>query len=277
VRFGTSSFSSGDWVGNFYPRGTAPAEFLRLYAQRFDTVEVDSTYYAVPAARTIEGWVEKTPDHFLISAKFPRSIVHGGEGARPDGLVVLDPDKAYKERDRFLTSMERLGSRCGPLVLQFPYFARDVFGSRDAFFERLDRFMEDLPASFRYGIEIRNRAWLVPDFLSLCTRHRAAAVLVDQAWMPHPDELGALDPVTTDFGYVRLLGDRGEIEALTTRWDREVIDRGERLQRWANYLARLASRGLPLLVYVNNHYAGHAPTTVERLVELYEMARAPRA
>src|SRR5204862_5938110 len=84
VRFGTSSFSSGDWVETFYPPGTLPRDFLRFYATEFDTVEVDSTYYAVPAPRVVDGWAEKTPDSFLLSAKFPRSVVHGGEEARPD-------------------------------------------------------------------------------------------------------------------------------------------------------------------------------------------------
>src|SRR5206468_3839445 len=76
VRFGTSSFSSEDWVGPFYPPGTAPGDFLRHYAHAFDTVEVDATYYAVPSARTVDGWVAKTPEGFLLAAKFPRSIVH---------------------------------------------------------------------------------------------------------------------------------------------------------------------------------------------------------
>jgi hypothetical protein len=61
VRFGTSSFTAPGWVGAFYPEGTRPADFLRCYAREFDTVEVDATYYAVPSARTVDGWAEKTP------------------------------------------------------------------------------------------------------------------------------------------------------------------------------------------------------------------------
>ena len=133
----------------------------------------------------------------------------------------------------------------------------------------LDAFMADLPCDFRYGIEIRNRNWLGPDFTALCKKHRAAMVLVDQAWMPHMDELDPeIEPVTTDFAYIRLLGDRREIEAVTKSWSREVLDRGDRLARWASCIAELGRRGVPALVYVNNHYAGHAPTTVERLRKL---------
>ena len=111
VRFGCSSFSSEDWVGPFYPAGTRPGEFLRLYAEHFDTVEVDATYYAVPRASVVDGWKAKTPEGFLLSAKFPRSIVHGGEGPMPDGDTVLLPDATYDERDRFLEVMSRLGTR----------------------------------------------------------------------------------------------------------------------------------------------------------------------
>jgi uncharacterized protein YecE (DUF72 family) len=276
VRFGTSSFSSEDWVGPFYPPGTAPRDFLRLYANEFDTVEVDSTYYAIPAPRVVDGWAEKTPDSFLLCAKFPRSIVHGGaegggpEGARPDPSRVLTLDAIGAERDRFLEVMSRLGPRCGPLVLQFPYFNREAFPSAGPFLERLDRFLAELPPTFSYGVEVRNKAWVGRPLRDLLAARGVAMVLVDQAWMPHGDEVEArMDPVTAPFCYVRLLGDRAEIEKVTKTWEREVIDRSGRLERWARFLARMSARGVRTLVYVNNHYAGHAPTTTRRLRDLF--------
>ena len=270
-RFGTSSFSSEDWVGPFYPPGTRPADFLRLYAQEFDTVEIDATYYAIPSARTVDGWVEKTPEGFLLSAKFPRSIVHGGEAERPDPARILALDVGAPDRDKFLEVIRRLGSRLGPLVLQFPYFNKDAFPSVGPFLERLDAFLGALPSDLRYGVEVRNKAWVGEPLRAVCARHRAALVLVDQAWMPHGDEVAAkMDPVTADVAYVRLLGDRAAIEKLTKTWDREVIDHADRLARWAKFLATLSRRGVKSLVYVNNHYAGHAPTTVRRLKALYE-------
>jgi uncharacterized protein YecE (DUF72 family) len=271
IRFGTSSFSSTDWIGRFYPASTPASGFLRYYATVFDTVEIDASYYAIPSPRTADGWFQKTPEHFLISAKFPRSIVHGGRGARPDSDRVLKPDLTYPERDRFLEVMTRLGNRCGPLLLQFPYFSRQVFATADCFWERLDRFLEDLPSGFRYAVEIRNRSWLTESFAELCRRHAVAMVLVDHAWMPHADELARrLDPVTTDYAYVRLLGDRREIEAVTTKWNKEVLDRRERLERWADFLVRMLDRQIATLVYINNHYAGHAPATARRLRQLYQ-------
>jgi uncharacterized protein YecE (DUF72 family) len=275
VRFGCSSFSSEDWVGPFYPKGTPPRDFLRVYAARFDTVEIDATYYAVPRASMVDGWRDKTPEGFLICAKFPRTIVHGGKGPTPDANVVLQPEATYDERDAFLESISRLGDRLGTLVLQFPYFTKKLFADEREFFDRLDRFLLDLPPEFHYAVEVRNRNWLSPDLAHICRRHDVSLVLVDQAWMPHGDEVvDRFDPVTSQPVYVRLLGDRKEIEAITRTWDTEVMDRRERLRRWAHFLVRLQKRGVSTLVYVNNHYAGHAPTTVQRLQEMYQAALA---
>lgn len=279
VRWGTSSFSSPDWVGPFYPPGTPAGAMLARYATVFDTVEVDSTWYALPSVRMVEGWAAKTPESFLLSAKFPRRIVHGGEGAVPDARLVLEPDSTYDVRDTFLERMRRLGPRLGPLVLQFPFFNRDAFPSAGPFLERLDRFLHDLPREgFTFGVEVRNKAWVTPALRDVLARHATILVLVDQAWMPHGDEVEQRwDPVTGPLAYVRLLGDRNAIEKITTTWGKEVLDPAERLGRWAALLVRLMDRGVRSLVYVNNHYAGHAPTTVRRLRDLFlAAAEAPR-
>jgi uncharacterized protein YecE (DUF72 family) len=270
VRFGTSSFSWEDWVGPFYPVGMKPGDFLRYYATQFDTVEVDATYYAIPAPRTVEGWAAKTPAYFTLAAKFPREIVHGGEGAKPDPARLLDPQTTYAARDEFLDVMSRLGAKLGPLVLQFPFFSRAAFATPEPFFDKLDRFLSDLPAGL-YAVEVRNPDWLARPLVDLCRKHGAGLVLVDQEWMPHGDRVERrFDPVSADFAYVRLLGDRKEIEAITTTWEREVIDRERSLERWAALLARLALRGISTYVFVNNHYAGHAPATVRRLQALFQ-------
>ncbi|MCA9315964.1 MAG: DUF72 domain-containing protein [Planctomycetes bacterium] len=272
VRLGTSSFSSKDWVGAFYPVGTPPGAFLELYAQQLDAVEVDSTYYGLPRPSVVDGWARKTPEGFLLTAKFPRSIVHGGQGAKPDGRLVLAPDATYEDRDQFLATMRRLGPRLGPLVLQFPYFNRQVFPSAGPFLERLDTFLADLPRDgLRYAVEVRNKSWVTQKLLDILARHDVSFVLVDQAWMPLGDELAeAFDVVTAPPVYIRLLGDRNAIEAITKTWDKEVIDHADRLERWAQLVVSFMKRGIKSLVFVNNHYAGHAPTTVRRLKSAIE-------
>ncbi|MBU1317568.1 MAG: DUF72 domain-containing protein [candidate division Zixibacteria bacterium] len=69
IRFGTSSFSSKDWVGPFYKPGTSASDFLRQYSNELDTVEIDSTYYSIPSEDAVKGWIEKIPEKFVLSAK----------------------------------------------------------------------------------------------------------------------------------------------------------------------------------------------------------------
>jgi uncharacterized protein YecE (DUF72 family) len=229
-------------------------------------VEIDASYYGVPVPRTVAAWAERTPESFLISAKFPREIVHGGEDRHPDPSRILDPDLTYAVRDEFLRVMAGLGPRLGPLVLQFPFFGSRAFPEPGVFLERLDRFLADLPPDLRVAVEVRDRGWIGPELAGVCRARGAALVLADIVGMPHGDEVEPrLDPVTAAFSYVRLIGDRHAIERVTTTWDREVLDHGPRLDRWGRLLARLLRRDVPTMVYVNNHYAGHAPATLERL------------
>jgi len=271
LRLGTSSWSAKEWIGPFYPPGTPPAAFLGEYGRHFDTVETDSTYYRVPTPQMVRGWARKTPDGFKMAAKFPRTICHGGEKALPDPGRLLDLDATADDRRDFLAAMSELGAKRGPLLLQFPYFNKRVFSHPKPFFEKLDMYLSALPPTFRYAVEIRNRTWIKAEFLEILRRHSAAFVLVDQAWMPHADELPSLfDPLTCDFAYIRLLGDRKEIETITKTWEKEVLDRSDRLLRWAAVIKKLLPRVPETFAYANNHYAGHAPSTVRRLREMVE-------
>lgn len=269
LHIGTSSFSETDWVGPFYPDGTKPAQFLEIYSQKYQTVEIDATYYRIPAVKTVKGWYERTPEGFVFAAKFPRSIVHGGKGAKPDPDVILVPEKTFEERSWFLQTMSHLKEKLGPMVIQFPYFSKAVFDGPDEFFDRLNTFLDALPKEFRFAVEIRNRHWLTETFRDLLAEHNVGLVLVDQAWMPHGDEVaGRIDPITSDFCYIRLLGDRKKIESLTDRFDREVIDRSERLRRWADLVGSMLDRDIETYMYTNNHFSGYSPATADALHKL---------
>src|SRR5688572_13274906 len=135
--YGTSSWSEKSWAGTFYPAGLPVAQQLSHYASQFATVEADVTYYRVPDARLVSGWRDRTPDGFVLAAKFPRSIVHGGEQAAPDPERILRHEHVAGDLARFLSAMSLLGSKCGPLVLQFPYFNQRAFASAEPFLERL--------------------------------------------------------------------------------------------------------------------------------------------
>jgi len=76
IRIGTSAFTAKGWQGSFYPKGLRPAEYLSYYAQHFDTVEIDSTFYATPNVSVVRSWDAKTPNRFLFAAKVPQEITH---------------------------------------------------------------------------------------------------------------------------------------------------------------------------------------------------------
>ncbi|MGH7162233.1 MAG: DUF72 domain-containing protein [Planctomycetota bacterium] len=267
--YGTSSWSEKSWVGPFYPEGTAPGGYLAYYATPFPTVEADVTYYRVPDRPMVAGWDRKTPSDFVLSAKFPRSVVHGGEKAQPDTESLLVMERVGEETGRFLDAMRGLGRKCGPLLLQFPYFNRSAFRSADPFLERLDRFLAALPGEFRYAVEVRNADWIGKALLDVLRRHKTSLVLVDLAYMPHPaDPFEQSDLLTADFAYARLIGDRKAVEEKTEVFDRIVIDQGPRLERWATLLKRIMDRVAKTYVYANNHYAGFGSGTIRDLAEL---------
>ena len=271
LRWGTSSFSEKSWVGPFYPPGTQPRDFLTYYATQFDTVEVDATYYAVPDIRTVEGWERKLPDGFTLCAKFPRSIVHCGERATPDPAKVLVPEHVQADTDLFLANMRALGGKCGPLVLQFPWFGRRAPIALPDFLERLDAYLSRLPRDFRYGVEVRNRDWIGEPLLALLRKHHVAFVWVELANMPHPLHLAErLDIHTTDFAYARLIGDRKAVDRATKTFDAIVLDKSDSLLKWASLMQVAQTRASEIYVYSNNHFAGHGPATTRALREMVE-------
>lgn len=270
VHWGTSSWSEKSWVGPFYPKGTPPGDFLAHYARHFATVEADNSYYRMPTRRLVEGWDAKTPPGFLLAAKFPRSIVHAGEGEHPDATKVLAP-AALEEAREFVETMQLLGAKLGPLVLQFPYFNRGAFASVEPFLERLEPFLLALPKGPRYAVEVRNKSWIAAPLLHALHRTRTPLVLVDLVYMPPPWELAERHPlVTGDFLYARLIGDRKAVEERTQLFDHVVLDQSERLQHWAELLGRLSSEVRETFAYANNHYAGYAVDTIRELARRFE-------
>lgn len=265
IRVGTSGWSYEDWVGPFYPEGTAPRDFLGLYAERFSAVEVDSTFYAVPARSTFEGWAARTPEGFLFAPKVPGKVTHGTEGERADPAKVLLDEGGHL--DLFLERASILGSKLGVVLFQFPYFRVKEFSLGD-FLPRLERTLAKVPRGVRAAVEVRNKGWITKEYLAILEAHTAAAVLIDHPYMPDPVAQVEMGMVTCDIAYVRLLGDRHAIERKTTRWGAIVEDKGARLGKWADAIAAIAARPhtRATLVFSNNHFAGHAPASSRELL-----------
>jgi uncharacterized protein YecE (DUF72 family) len=263
LRLGTSSWSSEDWVGTFYPPGTAPADFLGAYAQHYDTVEVDSTYYRIPSESVVRNWRARTPPGFIFAAKFPQVITHE--------KVLQD---CREELANFLRTMSLLEDRLGPLLLQFPYFNKKAFARPEDFLARLTPFLEELPGEFQYALEVRNKYWVNARLLDILRKKGVALALIDHPWMtPISQLVNKLDVVTAGFAYLRWLGDRKGIEEKTQHWDRIIIDREDEMRIWIPVIRQLLKRKIQVMGYFNNHYAGFGPGSIELFGKVWESMR----
>jgi uncharacterized protein YecE (DUF72 family) len=257
---GTSAFTAAGWEGSFYPQGMRSADYLAFYAEHFHTVEVDSTFYGCPSARTVNNWAARTPEDFLFSVKVPQVITH------EKALVGCD-----SEFEEFVKTMDLLGPKLGPMVFQFPHFDRWRFPKQDGFLAVLAPFLKKLPGDRKFALEIRNKTWLDANIADLLRQHRVALVLQDLSYMPGPLELSKkFDPITTDWTYIRWLGDRKGIEEKTKTWDKLIVDRREDLTKWVELFRGFVARNLKVFAYANNHYAGHGPSTIKLFMDLWD-------
>lgn len=262
ILIGTSAFTAEGWVGSFYPAGMQPRDFLSYYATKFNTVELDNTFYRTPAISTVEGWNLRTPPGFVFAAKVPQVITH------EKVLVDCDDDLTH-----FLRTMDALGDKLGPLLFQLGYFNRSAFKSGAEFLARVKPFLEKLPKGYRFAVEIRNKSWLDARYADLLREHNVALALIDQSWVPRPWEMKEkFDLITADFTYVRWLGDRKGIEEETKTWDKTVVDRKSDLRNWVDALKQMVNdkRIRKLFAFANNHYAGHGPATVKLFMDLWD-------
>ncbi len=242
VLLGTQGWNYPAWVGPFYPVGTRSPDMLGIYARAFDTVEIDSTFYAIPAEPVVAAWRDRVSEGFLFSLKIPQQVTH------EQRLVDAEPVLA-----RFLRRAEILGDRLGPLLLQLsPEFKPNADTRRD-----LRGFVEGLSDQFRWAIEFRHSQWLNSDTLDLLRRHNVALTLVDGRWIRRRSMLDHARDPTADFGYVRWMGHNRRF----TDYSAVQVDRSRELSMWAMALAALAGRVKTMFGYFNNHYQGHSPHT----------------
>lgn len=238
IYLGTQGWSYKDWVGSFYPDGTQAKDYLRIYADVFDAVELDTTFYAAPRPEVVRGWDRVTPEHFQFAAKLPRSITH-------DRRLIDAGDELLE----FVEVMRELGPKLGPMLVQLPPDFR--YDERDA----LRAFLAQLPDGFRFAVEFRHRSWLRAETYEILRERAAAWTNVDLWYMPRHVEL------TADFTYVRWLGERRKIQ----RMDAVQIDRSAELDAWAEELEHVSKRVQRIYGFANNHYSGHSPADIRHL------------
>jgi uncharacterized protein YecE (DUF72 family) len=183
VRIGTSGFSYKEWKGNFYPEKLKQAQMLRFYAERFDAVEINNTFYRMPAASLLERWKSEVGDGFGFVLKAPRRITHE---KRLQAQSAEDVAQLW-------TIAATLGERLGPILFQTPPFLK-----KDA--ARLREFLEALPAGCRAAFEFRNASWADEEVYALLRERGAVLCTAD---MDAAERKAPIVP-TARWGYLRL-------------------------------------------------------------------------
>jgi uncharacterized protein YecE (DUF72 family) len=229
VRVGCSGWNYDDWRGRLYAEGLGRARWLARYAEVFDTVEVNSTFYRLASRDAVARWVEDTPDGFLFAAKASRYLTHVRRLREIEQGI-----HRYYERIMPLVESDKLG----PVVWQFPAsFRREG----DAL-ERVASTLELAPAG-RHCFEFRHESWFDEEVYSLLREHRAALVIGD-----HPKWPFQAHELTSDWTLVRLHHGR--------RGRRGNYSESE-LDEWARRIAGWTRRA-EVFVYFNNDWEGYA-------------------
>jgi uncharacterized protein YecE (DUF72 family) len=241
LRIGCSSWTSEAWQGRFYPPALADGDRLAYYARKFDSVEVDSTYYHVPARGVVEGWKRKTPPDFRFTLKLTRDFLGAREPADRDGIT------------RFLDHVRPLGGKLGPILLQYTPSVRPGRS-----LERMTELWDLLDPHLRYAVELRDAGWFQGETMrrlleELRSRH-LALVWSFLTYVDVPPE------VTTDLLYVRFIGDHTTVPAETHGELR--IDRSAELSRWSERVRSASEQVSQIFVFFNNHFQGFAPASV---------------
>jgi uncharacterized protein YecE (DUF72 family) len=235
IRIGCSGWNYADWRGVLYPPGCPQRKWLTRYAEVFDTVEINNTFYRLPTLDAVRGWVAQTPPGFLFAVKSSRYLTHVKR------LTDMDQGTA-----RLLERLEPLTAspKMGPMLWQLPgNFRRDD--------ERLAFALEHLPPG-RHAFEFRHESWFADDVLAALRAHGVALVIGD-----HPERPWQRHELTADFSFVRLhYGHRGR------RGNYSATE----LDEWARELSRLARRA-EVFAYFNNDWEGFAVRNARGLQE----------
>jgi len=237
LRIGCSGWQYKDWREIVYPAGLPQRRWFEHYQQLFDTVELNSTFYRLPAASTVEGWASAARPGFLFAVKL---------GAFGSHRMKLNDAASWLPNH--LDRVMRLGEHLGPTLVQLP-----PRWKRNA--QRLDEFLSVAPKTMRWAVELRERSWLHEDVFEVLAKHEAA-LCVHDLLADHPFRL------TTDWTYVRFHGPR----ALTQPYHGSYGP--ARLARWAQQFEEVLSDGHDVYAYFNNDWYGNAVRDATTLRDL---------
>ena len=254
IKIGCQGWNYPDWTAKaggeaiFYPRGTKANEMLEVYSKVYDTIEVDSTFYAVPAGSAVEGWYRKTPENFTFSLKMPQEITHE-HFLQSTAFEVLD-----EFCERILLLREKLGVVLVQLPPQFEVNKNNAQSLRD--------FLGRLPPDIRFAIEFRNREWMIDWTFDELKKTKVALGLVEGSWIPRDLMFQAIGKLENEFAYVRFMGERDLL-----KFDKIYRHQDANLQMWKAEIERVKAKDV--FIYFSNFYEGHAPASVNKLKALF--------
>jgi uncharacterized protein YecE (DUF72 family) len=256
IKIGTCAWSFDDWAEVFYPAHLPAGKRLEFYARHFTAVEVDSTFYHLPAPHVAKHWAEVTPPEFCFCPKLSREITHERKLRNCDELLA-----------EFIAGVEPLASKLGCVLVQLPpYFTlrEDEHALRD--------FVLALPCEVRFAIEFRHAEWRLPGTAHLLEEHGVCWVWNDLT-PPERATEGPFEywPRTADFLYLRLMGDLDtkyrDDGRLFHRYRKLLWPRDAALDTWALRIAQTLGEVRSAFVMANNHYEGFSPETAARFAE----------
>lgn len=235
---GTSGWAHRDWEGTFYPHDMSPSEYLTAYAQQFNSVEIEHTFFDMPTRQTVQSWQRRTPPDFIFSPCLPRRLTHVQRLQDVQGLL-----------EDFIETMSALGDKLGPILVQLPEDFRSVEQ------ESLEAFLELLPHQVSFALEFRHGSWVKDTTFTLLEQYQVAWVIVDAPFLPR------VSRVTANFAYVRWHGRPGY-------QTRRQIDPTAALRPWVPVLHQLGRQAPRVYGYVHNRFSGYAPRDCQTLREL---------
>ena len=252
---GTCAWSFDDWRDVFYSHALPRNRWLEFYARHFPAVEMDSSFYHVPSARTAEHWSALTPPGFRFCPKFPKTLSHDKRLEEPGAEIAMMRHLANE-----------LGPRFGCALLQLP----PSFHARPHEEKVLRAFLREWPECIPLAVEFRHESWNTPHGAHLLADSGVAWVWADNLPLWEQNHAGfGFRPVTAKHLYLRLLGDfrtkYGPDGRETHRYGRLLWPRDTAFEHWAVKLRHHAEADA-IYVFANNHYEGMAVETARRLV-----------
>ena len=243
LKIGCTGWGYKEWEGTFYPKTVKQKNWLEHYSSIFDITEVNSSFYHIISKQVALKWNNETPENFRFSLKFPQKITHENK---------LNYEKSKEILNEFFLGLEPLKRKISTLVLQLPPSIR---------FEDVKNQMETLgkhlPHYCRYAVEGRHESWFFKEALDFLKENRYCLVWNETPMVENPA------PITADFVYVRLIGDRNLPQDV---YDHKVRDQTSVLKKWADRIAKLDQDKIKSSwILLNNHLEGFAPSSAKSL------------